>query len=120
MGDIGYPQVTLWWIWKEGPQWTPVLAAIWRRTQYIRRMRSVLGPTIPRQDIKTSFPVQVIVGLAQVKEDGVDGCIRHGKELLKQFFLEGGGPCSSLRAIFLQSVMELDGRQYSEIDDARY
>ena len=53
------------------------------------------GPhSIPRQDITTAVPVQVVVGLAQVKEDGMDDRLPHGDELLKQLFLEGGGPRS--------------------------
>ena len=50
--------------------------------------------SIPRQNIQTVVHVQGVVGLAQVKEDGMDDRLPHGDELLKQLFLEGGGPRS--------------------------
>ena len=67
--------------------------------------------SIPRQDVKTSFPVQGIIGLAQVKEVFMDYCLSNGDELLKQIFLKGGYPRYSPRAKSIQIVVELDGRQ---------
>ena len=67
--------------------------------------------SIPFQDIKTAVPAQGIVGLAQVEEYGMKDRLLHGKKLLKQLCLEGGGPCSSPHVKSMQSVIELDGRQ---------
>ena len=65
-------------------------------------------------------PVKGILGLSQVEEDGMEDRLLCGNDLLKQLFLEGGIPCSSPRAKYVKSVMELDGRRYPDIDDARY
>ena len=75
---------------------------------------------IPFQDIKTSNSAQCIVGLAQVEEDETKDHLPHSDELLKNLCLEGGGPHSSPRAKSMQSVMDLDGRQYPAVDDAGY
>ena len=47
-------------------------------------------------------------------------CAGHGNELLNQLCLEGGGPHSSPRAKSMQSVMELDGRQWLAVDNSGY
>ena len=79
------------------------------------------GPhSIPRQDINTSVPVQGIIGLAQVEEYGMEDRLPHGNGMSKQIFLEGGGHRYYPRAKAMQSVMELDGRQYMAIDDSGY
>ena len=46
--------------------------------------------------------------------------LHHGEELQKNLFLKGSGTRSSPRAKSMQRVMELDGRQYPEIDDDGY
>ena len=38
---------------------------------------------IPRQDIQTAVPVEVVVGLSQVEEDGMEDRLPYGYELLK-------------------------------------
>ena len=48
----------------------------------------------------------------------MEDLLPRGNDLLKKIFLEGGSPRSSPRAKAMQIVMELDGRQYPEIDDS--
>ena len=50
----------------------------------------------------------------------MEDLLPRGNDLLKKIFLEGGSPRSSPRAKAMQIVMELDGRQYPEIDDSGY
>ena len=76
--------------------------------------------SIPCQDIKTSIPVQFVVVLAQVEEDGMEYRIPHGDELMKQLCLEGGGSRSSPRSKSMQSFMDIYGRKYLVIDDVVY
>ena len=65
-------------------------------------------------------PVQDVVSIEQVKEDGMYDHFPHIDDPTKQLLLEGGGPCSSPLVKSMQSVMELDGRRYPAIDDSGY
>ena len=85
--------------------------------------QNVEGPgphSIPHQDIKTAIPIQGILGLSQAEANVMEDRLPHGNELLKQIYLEGGGPRYSPRAKSIQIVMELDGRRYPSIDDSGY
>ena len=75
---------------------------------------------MPCQDIKTAVPVQGIVELEQVMEYGTEDHLTHVDDLLNKLCLKGGVPHSYPRTKAMQSVMELDGRRYLEIDDAGY
>ena len=47
---------------------------------YLKDVESPGPHLIPGQDINTAVPVQGIVGLAQVKEDGMEDRLPHGNE----------------------------------------
>ena len=88
---LSYPAVDL----EDGPVMPPYLLRHLELDPVYLQNAECTGPhSITRQDIKTAVPVQGIVGLAQVKEDGTEDRLPHGNELLKHLCLEGGSPCS--------------------------
>ena len=64
---------------------------------------------ISLQDVQAPVPVQCTVCLVQVQEDCVDYRLPHGRNLMEQLDIEGGGPRTATCSESIEGVVEFNG-----------